>query len=455
LKRKLINQLLRWKESSCLKPLLLTGAKGVGKTYLAYDFAKSFYDQLVYINFERNPQINEVIIKLIDNKMSSIDDKANGYNKDGIQEILETYFHIKEVSGPILVILDEISFCPDFKRFIKELLKTELFHSIIAISSIWGSDSDTDEKELFAPITLYPLDFEEFLVATGIEWYIEVIREHFESNKNIPDIVHKELLSIFELYIQVGGMPLAINEYIGTNEILNIPEQHQILTSSYLSIASRLNVDGEFLKIKQIINSVDKQLLKDNKKFQYTLMRKGATYGLYADAMEFIKNSYFSLSSIKLQDELIDDFQQLPEELSEDRRREKGLTDDTSRNHGFKLYMLDVGILNSLLKEQGFKEDKAVRKALFENYTAESLLTNGYTLYFWESNSQAKIDFVIHKNNNLVPIEVRINDNTRSKNVSVFRSKFGSNTESIKISTRNFECSNQVKYVPIYAVFCI
>jgi predicted AAA+ superfamily ATPase len=121
----------------------------------------------------------------------------------------------------------------------------------------------------------------------------------------------------------------------------------------------------------------------------------------------------------------------------------------------FKLYMLDTGILSSVLKTSHGQLDEQNRKGLLENYVAQSLASRGYPLFFWESGSQAKVDFIISKDNKLMPIEVRTTDNTRSRNVSIFRKQFPDVTESIKISTRNFEFTNHVKYVPVYAVFCI
>lgn len=455
MKRKLINQLLKWKESSCIKPLLLTGAKGVGKTYLAYDFAKSFYDRSVYINFERDKEV----IKFLDNIIANPE-------KDMLQNFLINHFQIKENTDSILVILDEISYYPNYDKLIQTLLDTKIFASIIAVTSIAISSkaistiaisstavsNDNQESvitEPFVQLQLFPLDFEEFLIAAGIEWYIEVIREHYISNKKIPDIVHKELLSIFELYLQLGGMPHAVNEYIGTGEVFNVSEQHEMLIHSYLGMAAKLKSESEILKINQIISTIEKQLLKENKKFLYTLIRKGATYGLYAEAIEYLSNSFYGLKSYKLADITLENYLSDAYEVSLE-------PDDAenTKNCSFKFYMLDVGLLNTILKSKENPEE-AIKKALYENFAAQSLLANGYPLYFWESNSQAKLDFVILKDNQMIPVEVRTNENTRSKNVSIFRSKFTNVTESIKVSTRNFEFSNQVKYVPIYAMFCI
>ncbi len=434
MKRKLIDKLLEWKESSQQKPILLTGGRGVGKTYFVYDFAKSFYKQFVYINFEREPFLYNLLFQKSPLKT---------------ENVLKEYFHLSDSSGPVLVILDEIVKCPDLTFILSQLQNTETKYHIIAVSS---SCTDTFLlQENFYPLRLFPLDFEEFLIATGNEWYIEVIKVHYKSNTKIPDIVHKELLTLFELYMQIGGMPLAVNEYLSTGSTLNISEQHRILLNSYLNEIYKENPEGDFLKISQIFNTIDKQLIKENRKFQYKLMRKGATQALYADALHYIEKSGYGICCYKLGDESV-------RSLAKNSKDTPGnwsplVKDDIHLS--FKLYMLDIGILYSTLKTQYAGINEQCKKGLAENYVAQCLTAKGYPLYFWESGSQAKIDFIMSKEEQLLPIEVRVSDNTRSRNVSIFRTRFHTVTDSIKISTRNFEYANNVKYVPIYAVFCI
>jgi uncharacterized protein len=440
LKRKLITKLLEWKEANSKEPLLLLGARGVGKTYLAYDFAKTFYTGLVYINFERETSLYDLICK----------------NSNEIDDFLNEKFHLTENSNEILVILDEIHACPDIKLLVNILTKSNANSEYIRNISILCISSHFDDfyckDEFFHKVILYPLDFEEFLISIGKEWYIEVITFHYNSNKKIPDIVHQELLSLFDLYLQVGGMPLAVNEYINTETIINVPEQHEILVNSFLTNVNKTNSESETLKINQVFSVLDKQLSKENKKFQYTLIRKGATGAMYSDALHYLNSSFYGIRCNKIDDESIyytalnkDDLSFLRNQFYEDGDN-KGI---------FKQYILDVGILNSSMRPNDDLSFESVRKGIFENYIALCLKTNGYPLYFWESNSQAKIDFLITKNEQLIPIEVRVNDNTRSKNISVFKAKHEIVTESIKFSTKNFEYSKNVKYVPIYAAFCI
>ncbi len=434
MKRKLITKLLEWKESSDSRPILLTGARSVGKTYLVYDFARSFYTEYVYINVETDPFLYGLMLK---------------HNPSQVEDGLKDYFHLSGSSGPVLLILDEITVQPDLIRILKLLADCSTRFQIIIISS-HRVVSLTNDKD-FYQLCLFPLDFEEFLIATGNEWYIEVITVHFKNNSKIPEIVHQELLTLFDLYLEIGGMPLAVNEYLGTNSVYNVSEQHRILVSSFISDTYKRNMEGDFLKISQVFNTIDRQLMKENRKFQYKLIRKGATQAQYFDALWYIQNSGYGMCCYKIPEES----EKLPyspafisELLTEVQNNETGRI-------SFKLYMFDTGILSSVLKTSHGQLDEQNRKGLLENYVAQSLASRGYPLLFWESGSQAKIDFIISKDNKLLPIEVRTTDNTRSRNVSIFRKQFPDITESVKISTRNFEFTNHVKYVPVYAVFCI
>ena len=171
---------------------------------------------------------------------------------------------------------------------------------------------------------------------------------------------------------------------------------------------------------------------------------------MYKEAISYIENSYYGISCNKLNDDSISD---IKSSILENRNTELDQYKDIYS--GFKLYLLDVGLLHSLSIIEASEKDITLRKGIIENYVAQSLDANGYPIYFWESNSQAKIDFVIPKEDKLLPIEVFPGTNTRSKNVSVFRQKVNEVDVPIKISNRNFSMEHQVKFVPIYAVFCL
>lgn len=429
MKRKVIDELIRWHQDHDGRPVLLTGAKGVGKTYLAFDFARSFFEDILYLNFERKPSACALFVK------NDLMDTA---------ETLLAYFHVPKEAAceKRVLILDEINFCEKALERLTALQFTGEFPRIIAISS---NPVRKEEQNLLHHIPIYPLQFDEFLIATANDWYIEAILTHYESNKNIPEIVHKELLALHELYLNIGGMPGIVNEYLNFNSTINIGEQHSLLLGTYHDYINTGHIEGDALKMNQVLNSLALQLLKANKKFQYKLIRKGTTHAMYKEAIKSLTEHNYALPCYKIPTEQICS---LPSIIESD-----CLTPDSYTN--FKLYLPDVGFLSSQIAEdEADTTVPAVKKALYENYVAETLQANGYPLVFWESESMAKVDFILPTDHGQIPVELFCDDNTRSKSISILKQKYDF-PYSIKISSKNFDYSNHIKYVPYYAVFCI
>ena len=434
MKRTAIEHLLKWSQNEDVRPVILTGAKGVGKTYLACDFAKSFYEQFLYVNFEHDAMASELFKSKDPFKVSALLLEYYSVNKTGLS--------LDNLSGDRLLILDEVSHCPDALNMLAELQFTGEFHRIIAISS---SPIKKEVLDLYYHIPVYPLLFNEFLVAIAKDWYIETIITHFETDKKIPEIVHKELLSLFNLYLIIGGMPGIINEYLNFDNLLNITENHMLLMGTYRSYLSNISSDSEALKMNQVLGSIPLQLLKENKKFQYKLIRKGTTHAMYKESIQNLADRNYIIPSYKITS---DELSKINVILEEKRLNVNELT-------SFKLYLSDVGILNSLITKQVKPPfNKLASKAILENYVAENLQANGYPIMFWGSDSTAKIDFLIPKDGYIIPVELFTDENTRSKNLSVLKQKTDF-PYAIKISSRNFGYSKNVKYVPYYAVFCI
>lgn len=430
MKRKLIDELIKWKEINSGKSILLTGAKGVGKTYLAYDFAKAFFENIYYINFEREPKACSIFAS---------------NNADKIALALISYFHLNEES-PIesrILILDEISYSEEIRKVIKTSCFLNLFQNVIYISS---NPLNLEERSDITVLPVFPLEFDEFLRATGYEWYIETITNHFNSNIGIPDIVHKELLGLHKLYLQIGGMPGMINEYLNLNSVANVPEQHGFLVSSYHDYILKDNLVSDALKMNQVFDSLTQQLMKGNKKFQYKLIRKGTTHAMYKDAIRKLTDTNYVISCARIKNEDL---------LTPAKTFASKEWCDVEMNTNFKLYMSDTGMLyTKIVEEQGNIFSTLHKKALLENYIAQSLQAKKYPFAFWESDSMAKIDFIAYRNQELLPIEIFTGSNTRSKSISILKQKCEF-PYSIKVSMKNFEYSNQVKYVPNYAVFCL
>jgi len=430
LKRRAINELITWKNSNSSKPFLLTGAKGVGKTYLAYDFAKAFFERIFYVNFERETGAANVFHS---------GDIAGNTNR------ILTYFAIDRDSLPEsrILLLDEITLDSNIVKALIILKDSGIFPYIISISS---TPVALEIKNNFYHKSIYPMEFDEFLLATGNEWYIEAIINHYEANKKIPEIVHKELLALQQIYMQIGGMPGIINEYLSLSSLVNVSEQHCLLIGSYHDYILKDNFESDALRMNQVFDSLALQLMKENKKFQYKLIRKGTTNSMYKEAIQNLVERNYIIQCNKI----------ILEQLQGPKNTYKAIEiikDEVNTN--FKLYLPDTGLLyTKMVEEKGINFGKNIQKALLENYVAQSLHSKGYQLQFWESDSMAKVDFIVIKDKELIPLEIYNSDNTRSKSISVLKQRCDF-PYSIKISSKNFEYTNQIKYVPYYAVFCL
>lgn len=431
MKRKLINELIKWKTEDIGNPVLLTGAKGVGKTYLSYDFAKAFFERIYYVNFEREPEA--CMFFLSDNSTK-------------LSEKLCEYFHVdtEEASDIRLLILDEISYCKHILKYLNSDTIIKNFPHIILISS--NPIDDLGDDLHIRNLQVYPLEFDEFLRATSNDWYIELIINHYNSNKKIPEIVHKELIALHKLYLQIGGMPAMVNEYLNLSSVVNVAEQHSLLIGSYHDCILRDHPDSEALKMNQVFDSLVLQLIKENKKFQYKLIRKGTTHSMYKDAIQKLIDYRFVIKCSRISTEQL----QNPEYTLQSKE-----WNSLDGNTNFKLYFPDTGSLYSqIVRTLGITSVQKQYKALLENYVVQSLQAKNFSFAFWESDSMAKIDFILEKQNEIIPIEIHSSDNTRSKSISILKQKCEFDY-AIKVSSKNFEFSNQVKYVPYYAVFCL
>ncbi len=405
MKRNAVTNLIEWKESGTTVPFLLVGTKGTGKTYLAMEFANSYYPQYLYVNFELNLGAKLFFEEKIQSGAS-------------VSEAIAAYFQMEErYLTELIVILDEISFCPILWKALTE----EITVPLLAISGILPSVEDTK----FCLCRLFPLGFDEFLSAVGSDWYIDIIQGHFQNLKPVPDIVHQELLALFEEYLIVGGMPAAVNEYISSKSVYNVSEIHSMVKCRMQSVLETLYDEKESGKGVQVLQVLSEQLKKENKKFRFNLIRKGVTYSLYKDSIDALVQSGLVLR----------------------------LNEQKKESH-FKLYLPDVGMLSSAFCGGDSEEEK---KAILENYVMQTLVANGITsLCFWESEAQAKVDFIFKKNEQETPVELRISTNGKAKSIASYQTSNGKIGESYyRFGFENFYSTSVMTQVPYYAVFCI
>lgn len=406
MKRNAVTKLIDWKESGTKVPFLLLGTKGTGKTYLAMDFASSYFPQYLYVNFELNEGAKLFFEKRIEEGAL-------------ISEVIAAYFQMDErYLEEVIVILDEASFCPLLWKTLEETVTVPL----IVISGILSESVDLMR---FYVCRLYPMGFDEFLSAVGSDWYIDIIQGHFQNAKPVPDIVHQELLALFEEYLIVGGMPAAVNEYISSKSVYNVAEVHHTVMCRMKSVLESLHDEKETGKGLQVLQVLPEQLKKENKKFRFNLIRKGVTYALYKDSIDALVRSGLVLR------------------LNEQKRE----------SH-FKLYLPDVGMLSSAFYGTETEETK---KAVLENYVMQTLVANGkYSLCFWESEVQAKVDFILEDNGRETAVELRISTSGKAKSIASYQVANKKNGEEyFRFGFENFYSTSVMRQIPFYAVFCI
>lgn len=288
---------------------------------------------------------------------------------------------------------------------------------------------------------MYPMDMEEFLWAIGDTYLSEKIRVHYEHDEEMPAVLHQDLLNKYTHYLITGGMPAVVRDYSDNHSTSRATQLQEDILNSYIVDMTKYTTSGENMRIKGSYDSMPAQLSKENKKFQYKLVRKGATANLFGESIEWLIAAGIVLKCNKIN------------EGKSPLEAQKDLS-------SFKLYMSDVGLYRAkakLLPEEILlgNYDSSFKGAMAENYVAQSLVSGGHAIYYWESNSQAEVDFILQdKHGSVIPVEVKYDTNVRAKSLGVFMNRYKS-PYAIRVSAKNFGLANGIKSVPLYAAFCI
>jgi len=427
--RKIITKLTAWKEKKTGRmPLLLYGARQVGKTYIITQFGREYYKNMVYINFEKSLEVHDFF--------------SGDLVTEKIVGLLESWSNTSILREETLIFFDEIQSCERALTALKYFAEDAPEYHIIAAGSLLGVAIN---RERFSfPVgkvfleTLYPMDFEEFLMASGEKVLLDRIYECF--NKFIPlsEVWHNKAMQLYRMYILTGGMPAIIKHFIENgNSTVGASQLQELIMSSYIKDMSKYANKTDAVKIIACYESIPAQLAKDNKKFQYKVVRKGGSASMFGDALEWLISSGVVIKCQK----------------TEALNPPSVYADPSS----FKIYMGDVGLLaysNGLTMENLPLGDRLFVGGLAENYVACQLKSNGHKLFYWESENKAEIDFVLQMEGLSIPVEVKANLHTKSKSLDVFRQKFNPKF-SIRVSGKNFGFENNIKSVPLYAAYLI
>ncbi|MCI8547510.1 MAG: ATP-binding protein [Bacilli bacterium] len=419
MERKIINFLKKWKTDLVRKPLLIYGPKQIGKTYTILEFGEKEYKNTIYFNTDNNEQLIDLF-----KKEKSPDRIIMNLSLIAGQTILEE---------DTLIVLDNVNE-NEIVKGIKLFNSKQKYHIIMISSRRENLNIFKGEELQFKG--MYGLDFEEYLWARGEEDLARLIRESFEKRKTCP--FHKMALDRFQEYILTGSLPEIIEENIkGKSENYMDARKQKILDTYKKELANNKNlIDIE--RSLAVLNSIPNQLKKDNKKFQYGLLGFGRRAKEYANAIESLVNNQLVYRSYKIKE--------IKSPLSSCREKDS-----------FKLYMNDEGILYSMLHltKRDLLTNEKLKETLYENHIAKTLAEGGYPLYYYQSEGKAEVNFVIqNRMGKIIPIELTTISNSKAKSLSVFMKKFTC-LEAYRITENNFCTKKEIRYIPVYAIFCL
>lgn len=420
-----------WKASEHRKPLILQGARQVGKTYSVLEFGRKAYENVAYFNFETNPKLNETFKENI--------------SPDYLIPILSHIAGQTIIREKTLIIFDEVQLCERALTSLKYFCEDAPDYHIIVAGSLLGVA--VNRTTFSFPVgkvdikTMYPMDMEEFMLALGHNTLVEQIRKCFETDSPMPSALHDIATQLYRQYLVVGGMPECVMQFAQTKDHILVRHTQDTILTSYLNDMSKYNNLNEIKKTRLTYDNITVQLSKKNTRFQYKLIKKGGRASEFENAIEWL-----CLSGIVSQ---IYKAEQIKKPLENYRDID-----------AFKIYVSDTGLLCA-------KKDLAANDILYmveelndfkggmtENYVNIQLTVNGYKTYYWESERGAEIDFIIQRKGQLIPVEVKSADNTKSKSLRVYMDTYKP-AYAIKISAKNFAFEDNKKVIPLYATFCI
>ena len=412
-------------------PLLVNGARQVGKTYILKEFGNLHFSSVVYVNLETNLAVNSYF--------------DTDITPQRIIQFLETATNTRIIAGETLIVLDEIQSCARALTSLKTFSEEAPEFHIVAAGSLLGVAVNREQYSFpvgkIYELSMFPMDFEEFIWSMNKEMLGLEIRNHYLSNEALPEILHRQALELYQQYLILGGMPAVVREFIETKSLLTATEIQNRILNEYIADMAKYANNATSVKIRACYNSIPTQLAKENKKFQYKTVQKGGTATVFGEAIEWLNFAGVVLKCQKI------DHGFLPI---------AGYADLSD----FKLYMSDIGMLTmkSGMPHQlilsPINEDNAFLGALSENYVAQALVSNSFPLFYWKNENTAELDFVVQIDENVIPIEVKKSTHTKSVSMSMFMKKYKS-PYAIRISKKNFGFENNIKSVPFYAVFCL
>ncbi len=444
MKRKIYQQLVEWKEQRQGEvALLIEGARRIGKSYIVEEFGRNEYDSYLLIDFNKAPQM---VHEWFDLYLEDL---------DTLFLYLSQHYHVKLHERRSLIILDEIQLCKRARAAIKFLVADGRYDyietgSLVSIKkNTEGIVLPSEERSL----KMYPMDFEEFLWATGNETLMELIRKMYEDCKPMGQVFHRQAMDAFRKYMIVGGMPQAVKKYIETKDFDAVDEAKRDVLTIYRN--DIFNYAGDQAdKVASIFDQIPSQLSKHEKKFRLSALKPGAKYRDWDDAFFWLKDARIVNICYNSTEPNIG------LKLNEERTTLKCYMNDTGLliSHAFD----ERGIVSSDIYRKLLLEKLEVNEGMFmENMVAQMLTSSGHNLYFFSNSSEnaedrMEIDFLLQKDkvtsrHNIRPIEVKSGKNYTLSSLNKAMRKFSEHlTTPTVIHTSDLKIEGNITYLPIY-----
>lgn len=435
LKRKMEQKLIDWKNTKNHKPLIIKGCRQCGKTFSVLDFAKKNYKYVVYLNFFENPDYASVF--------------SGSLEVDTIVMMLSALLGSEAVfeSGNTVLVLDEIQECPEARTALK-FFRIDGRYDVIGTGSllgvkVYGKEPKSIPVGSETVIDMYPLDFEEFLWANGIAApIIEMLRQCLQNEAPVPEALHNRMKQLLLQYTVVGGMPDAVQTFVNTKQMDEVLQIQRDIVRSYEDDMVKYAKKQDKSRIRECFQSIPKQLSKENKKFQYSVVKKGSTSSKYAGSLQWIEDAGIIVRAYNLS------ITELP-------------LDGNAEEDTFKVYMRDCGLFVSML-EDGTQFDilqgnlHGYKGAIFENLIADILGKMGRKLYYFHKDSGLEVDFVIRYKGECTLVEVKAaTGNTKSTKTILRHPEKYHVYHAIKLGDYNIGRTEQILTLPLYMAFLL
>lgn len=424
MKRFAIKELEKWKDSPRRKPLIIEGARQVGKTWLVKEFASIQYKNMVYVNFEKQIYIRDIF--------------KTDFDIDRILTVLKAATHEEIVPGETLIFLDEIQDAENGLTSLKYFCEDAPELHVVAAGSLLGIELHRNTSFPVGKVrflTLRPMSFLEYLLALGEEGLEKMLESEDWVNIGMFSSKLRELL---KMYYYVGGMPEAVLAFSQRRDFDEVREiQQEILHSYYFDFSKHAPVEL-VPRIRQLWNSLPAQLSKENRKFIYGMVKEGARAREYETALQWLIDGGFvyKISNVSAP--------RIPLRSYED-------------NSAFKLFCVDVGLLGAIssLDSETIVKGNSIftefKGALTEQYALQELILHHEPFYFAKSNSQLEVDFLIQENGMVIPIEVKAEENLRARSLRQFVADYSS-SEAYRLSMSSYRKESWMTNLPLYAI---